>query len=169
MTDTKKCSTCHLVVPTTEFNRRSTAADGLQWRCRSCCRLWYEGHRAGHIANAYRRNKAYRHVLAEKLGDYLADHPCVDCGERDVRCLEFDHRDRATKWQEVSRLVRNAHSWEVVLREIEKCDVRCANCHRRKTAAEDNSWRHRLYLLNATPPPPIEIDGDERQQLDDAG
>ena len=72
--------------------------------------------------------------------------------------MEFDHRDRATKLKEVSTLVRHAHSWGLVLREIDKCDVRCANCHRKKTAAEDNSWRHRLFL-DMAPPPPIEIDG----------
>jgi len=148
MATMKRCSTCRMVVPTTEFNRQAAAADGLQSRCRACCRRWYEEHRSAHIANVYRRNVAHHAVLVEKLAGYLAEHPCVDCGERDIRCLEFDHRDRATKTSDVAKLLRRSMPWTVVMREIEKCDVRCANCHRRKTAAEDISWRHRLFLTS---------------------
>jgi len=148
---TKRCSTCELVLAATEFNRRASARDGLQARCRACCRVWYEEHREEHIANVYRRNFAYRAVLAEKIADYLADHPCVDCGETDLRCLEFDHRDRKTKTAGISFLLRDARSWSVLLGEIDKCDVRCANCHRRKTAAEINSWRHRYVQAQPDP------------------
>lgn len=133
----------------TDFNRRAKAPDGLQARCRACSRVWYEQNRAAHIANVYRRNVAYRAVLAEKIHSYLAVHPCVDCGELDIRCLQFDHRDRATKTAGISQLVGDARSWELILVEIAKCDVRCANCHSRKTAAEINSWRHRVFLTSA--------------------
>jgi hypothetical protein len=142
----KRCCTCHQVLPNTEFNRRAAAADGLQSRCRACARAWYEEHRAAHIANVARRNAAYRRVLVDLLGAYLASHPCIDCGERDVRCLQFAHRDRSTKSANVSTLFRYFRSWEVLLREIEKCDVRCANCHSRATAEEDNSWRQQWFL-----------------------
>jgi hypothetical protein len=30
--------------------------------------------------------------------------------------------------------------------EIDKCDVRCANCHRRRTAADFGWWRHMAQL-----------------------
>ena len=103
-------------------------------------------HRVAHIANVYRRNKAYHATLVASLHSYLSSHPCVDCGERDIRCLEFDHRDRATKSSTIALMMRRKTAWSVILREIDKCEVRCANCHRKKTAAEDNSWRHRLYL-----------------------
>lgn len=142
----KRCCTCHAVLPRTEFNRRAAAVDGLQSRCRACSRSWYERNRATHIANVARRNAAYRRVLVDLLGAYLSSHPCVDCGESDVRCLQFAHRDRSTKSANVSTLLRGFRSWEVLLLEIEKCDVRCANCHSRMTAEEDNSWRHQWFL-----------------------
>jgi hypothetical protein len=73
---------------------------------------------------------------------YLSEHPCIDCGESDVDCLDFDHRDPTLKDEGVSYFARHSYSMERVLREISKCDVRCANCHRRRHAAERraNGW-----------------------------
>ena len=67
------------------------------------------------------------------MWDYLKKHPCVDCGEKNPIVLEFDHlRDKLI---EVSRLVQYT-SINKVQSEIEKCEIRCANCHRRKTAIQ---------------------------------
>jgi hypothetical protein len=63
--------------------------------------------------------------------EYLLDHPCVDCGEDDVMCLEFDHINNKTI--EINKMIRNRYSLENIQKEIEKCEVRCANCHKRKT------------------------------------
>ena len=71
-----------------------------------------------------RRNRAY--VTA-----YLESHPCVDCGEPDIIVLEFDHV-RGTKRNNIANMVRR-YSLEAIIAEIAKCEVRCANCHRRVT------------------------------------
>lgn len=141
----KTCCTCHRPLPISEFNKRRAAKDGLQSRCRSCSRELYQRNRAAHIANVARRNAAHRQRIGALLAGYFEDHPCVDCGESDVRCLEFDHRERTTKSADISRLFKNFASWETVLREIERCDVRCANCHRRRTSGQFSTWRHRLH------------------------
>lgn len=83
--------------------------------------------------------------MQERIAAHLADHPCVDCGERDVRCLEFDHRDPATKVAEVTTLLRLNADWARVQAEIAKCDVRCANCHRRVTVERGGWWRQAVY------------------------
>ena len=144
----KRCNTCKKMRALSAFNVRTAAADGLQSRCRECCREWYLQHRADHIANVARRNLAYRKELRVRIAAYFATHPCVDCGERDIRCLQFDHRDPSTKTANVAYLLGGALSWKAILAEIEKCDVRCANCHSRRTAAQVNSWRHQLVLAN---------------------
>gem|GEM_PF-957896 len=141
----KRCSTCRATKPVTDFNVRRNAPDGRQARCRDCCRAWYETHKTEHMAGVARRNKAYRVVTQTKLAAYLAEHPCVDCGEDDIRCLEFDHRDRADKTAPISVLLQRGRSWRTIAKEIEKCDVRCANCHRRRTADQFSTWRHRLH------------------------
>lgn len=69
--------------------------------------------------------------------EYLQTHFCVDCGEPDPRVLDFDHRgeknftigDVLTRGMDVSKIAA----------EIELCDVRCSNCHRKKHCL--NSYR----------------------------
>ena len=77
------------------------------------------------------------------MWDYLKKHPCVDCGEKDPVVLEFDHSK--DKLIEVSKLVRNVSSIDKMREEIEKCKIRCANCHRRKTAIQFG-WYKNLPL-----------------------
>ena len=72
---------------------------------------------------------------------YLQEHPCVDCGEADPVVLQFDHV-RGEKTTEVSRLLGPGFSVAGILREIEKCDVRCANCHARRTAIQRDYYRY---------------------------
>ena len=61
-----------------------------------------------------------------------------DCGANDPRVLEFDHRDPNTKLDHVTSLARRGAAWARIEAEIAKCDIRCANCHRRRTAAQFN-------------------------------
>ncbi|MCW8141499.1 MAG: hypothetical protein KIT58_21560 [Planctomycetota bacterium] len=77
--------------------------------------------------------------MKDFVRSHLAAHPCVDCGEADPVVLDFDHV-RGEKASEVSGLVRRRLSLDVVAAEIAKCDVRCGNCHRRKTAREQSWW-----------------------------
>jgi hypothetical protein len=140
---TKTCSTCQSVKPHSAFNKRSLSPDGLQSRCRDCCREWYVANRREHMANTARRKKRVREVLRDRLAMYLLEHPCLDCGEDDIRCLEFDHLDPSTKVADISLMIMDAWPWDRILAEIEKCVVRCANCHRRKEAWVRMLWRHR--------------------------
>lgn len=73
------------------------------------------------------------------MREYLATHPCVDCGETDIVVLEFDHqRDKVGA---ITVMVNKPCGWDTIKAEIEKCLVRCANCHRRKTAKEQGWYR----------------------------
>ena len=62
---------------------------------------------------------------------------CVDCGNTDPRCLQFDHLDVAAKAGSIPALVRNRGiDSPLVWAEVEKCVLRCANCHAIKTFTE---------------------------------
>ena len=82
-------------------------------------------------AQGLRRKRRIRGVVQE----YLETHPCVDCGESDPVVLEFDHV-RGEKVMDIAGMKARAASLFTIDNEIAKCDVRCANCHRRKTAQE---------------------------------
>jgi hypothetical protein len=67
----------------------------------------------------------------EFIRKYKETHPCVDCGESDIRVLQFDHRDPSTKVDTINRIMSNK-GMAILKAEVEKCDVRCANCHQIK-------------------------------------
>ena len=106
--------------------------------CKRCqneyVRAHYQTHRSKYINKARARNAEQNRVNAEYLIEYLSGHPCVDCGESDIVVLEFDHqRDKVLN---VSVLSREGYSLERLKQEIAKCEVVCANCHRRRTAKQ---------------------------------
>ena len=59
---------------------------------------------------------------------------CVDCGYAEhAQALQFDHTEDNKK-ASVSNLIRSDYSWKTILEEINKCEIRCANCHAVMTA-----------------------------------
>lgn len=56
---------------------------------------------------------------------------CQTCGESHPACLQFHHRDPATKDFDIANAIANGWSKVRLQREIAKCDVLCANCHAR--------------------------------------
>ncbi len=78
-----------------------------------------------------------------RLHEYLRTNRCVDCGTDDFAALEFDHRDPSNKRADIAYLVRQAVSWSSIQKEIDKCELVCANCHRKRTARQFR-WR-RLF------------------------
>ncbi len=71
--------------------------------------------------------------VRKMLLEFLSSKACIDCGENDPIVLEFDHKSPNKKFKYISNMLSGHYSWESVLKEIKKCEIRCANCHRRKT------------------------------------
>jgi hypothetical protein len=71
---------------------------------------------------------------------------CVDCGEKDPIVLEFDHRDPSTKSSNIGDSY--GKSIEYLKEEILKCDIVCANCHRKRTAKMFNYYKYVKQLSN---------------------
>lgn len=122
-----------------DFNRLRRAKDGRQPRCRACHQRYHYENWDHHMTQIRARKKRVRAESQAAVLAYLAEHPCVDCGESDVVVLEFDHqRDKSAN---VSALIAGASGLKRVFEEIEKCEVVCANCHRRRTMRSQKGYR----------------------------
>lgn len=130
---TKSCSACKQTKSIAEYSKNRTRSDGLQSHCRACHSKWYLANKKHHIERVQKHKRRRRSILKDVRAQYLLTHPCVDCGESDPIVLDFDHV-RGEKIDDVSRLLWGSQcSLNVFETEMSKCDVRCANCHRRAT------------------------------------
>ena len=134
-----RCSVCGACKPVEQFAFANMKTASRQYTCRVCHaayrRAHYLAHKPDYIRRAIVQVRGRREENRREISAYLRTHPCVDCGEGDVLVLEFDHRDPDLKWKAVGVLAV-ARRWPRVRAEIEKCDVRCVNCHRRRTARQ---------------------------------
>lgn len=143
----RECIRCHQSQTLEQFIVRNKRTGNRATVCRKCRaklhNAWY--HRTKHekieLRNRYKNISHQRSM--QIVVNYLKIHPCVDCGEKDILVLEFDHiRDKENV---ISKMVRSSSRRKLLL-EIQKCEIRCANCHRRKTAKRGNWYLKQGFL-----------------------
>ena len=102
-------------------------------RRRATVRAWYARvkHTFGPEVAARRRKnrRARRRMLAKWFTELKSTLVCARCGEAHPACIQFHHADRSLKEMELSDAVRRGWGRDRILREIDKCEVLCANCH----------------------------------------
>lgn len=148
------CARCNQLKDENDFAGPYPSRPRKDAYCRPC-RSQYQAER--YLANrseVIRKNGARKKVERQRrvaaLIDYLQDHPCVDCGEADPVVLEFDHL--GDKSFTVAEGIKS-RSWTAVLEEIEKCEVVCVNCHRRRTASRGAFRRLGIAEMPVVSPP----------------
>ena len=148
----KTCPRCSIEKQYSDFNKSKRNNDGLHAYCRDCHKQHYRDNAEKHKKRVKDRNYRVRKELQDILLEYLKDG-CVDCGEKNIIVLEFDHV-MGEKILAVTVMMRRAVSEKTIREEIEKCEVRCANCHRIKTEERNPGWRtqvDRAYTLRFLP------------------
>ncbi|MCP9496868.1 MAG: hypothetical protein MSG64_20755 [Pyrinomonadaceae bacterium MAG19_C2-C3] len=142
----KTCTKCKTARDENEFAFRNKALGKRHQICKFCTdtgsKKHYERYKQYYKDKARRRDVAVRIELRNMLLGYLSNQSCADCSEDDPVVLEFDHV-RHIKTKTISALITAKASWNVILKEIAKCDVVCANCHRRRTYLRCSSYRIR--------------------------
>ena len=90
----------------------------LRKECRKCENL--------KIRKRKRKRNAEWKVMAVKL----LGGKCSICGyRRCIKALDFHHHNK-DKDQEIAEMMRRNNPWASIEREIRKCVLLCANCHR---------------------------------------
>lgn len=96
-------------------------------------------HYAANREQYYRRNQEKKSKIKAKILEIKESGACLDCGDSypgEPWMLEFDHA-RGIKKYNISQ-IHNRQSWKLLYEELEKCDLLCLFCHRRRTASRGN-------------------------------
>ena len=149
--DMKICSKCKISRPESDYFIKSTTPPRLHAQCKQC----YKEHRRTYYADHYAkygqlyrerakvRREMLRNLYHDRILSYLKTHPCSTCRENDVRVLEFDHLDPTEKTFSISFGIRYGRPWPQIEAEIGKCQVLCANCHKKRTAEQAGWYKKR--------------------------
>jgi hypothetical protein len=103
--------------------------DDETWEELSAHQRWYRKNRERQAGKKRRRRGELGRWLYEYTGEECA---CARCDEADPVCLDFHHREDGEKVDDVSGLDGRGFARERIVAEIRKCEVLCANCHRRE-------------------------------------
>lgn len=133
----KNCSKCNKKLLNEEFyfRRKGLRKGEFYEKCKECMktrgRSYYHLNRDRQLKLALiRKSKSYYEKRA--VINALKDTPCTDCGIKyPAYVMDFDHEDRKQKIGSISHML--SHSLDIIMKEISKCDIVCANCHRIRT------------------------------------
>ena len=133
----RRCSRCKEHLPMTCFNR---SGEGHQHWCRECFRAYFRARDTVHRAQVQEGIERRRAAAREVVLDVLRAGACKDCGEDEIVVLDFDHY-LGEKDEAISQLVHQGAALPRLRRELARCELVCANCHRRRTARRALSYR----------------------------
>ena len=127
----KTCTKCGVEKTEGEFHWKKKGVC-RHTKCKECAnalaRKWSREN--GSRRQGTRRWRTMRN--RRTLYEWLFNQECVECGESDPVVLELHHRDPSEKSAAISTMASSGTSIDVMFAEIKKCDVVCANCHRKR-------------------------------------
>lgn len=138
----KQCTKCNKSLPLENFGKCGLTPKGTQRyraECISCQAIRDQSRKDIRNENTLKRDRENKALVLE----HLKSNPCVDCGESDPIVLEFDHV-RGDKVKSISMMIQRHYPLQKLKDEVDKCEVRCANCHRKVTANRSNYWKNAL-------------------------
>jgi hypothetical protein len=111
-------------------------------------RGYYRGNKAAINGRQIKINRDRRHARYAEIQKIKEASPCTDCDKSfPYYVMDFDHRDPATKFADVSSMVKRMFAWDKVLAEVAKCDLVCVCCHRLRTYDGDENYRSRRFKI----------------------
>lgn len=136
----KKCSRCKRELSLKEYSFRNKATGRRNSCCRQCQAKLFRSHYKRNRATYVQRSADRKRLLLERIR-VLKQGPCTDCAGRfHPVAMDFDHTG-SDKTAGVAHLV-GLGSWSAIEREIKKCELVCANCHRVRTYTRARNKSH---------------------------
>lgn len=131
----KQCKKCKLIKSIDDFNKKG---NGYSYFCKECNREYLKEH--------YNNNKEYYAVKRRKYQKSHRDWfigikqklKCENCNDDRWWVLDFHHIDSMDKDDDIARMMASGKAKKIILAEIEKCKILCANCHRDLHYRENN-------------------------------
>lgn len=126
---TKMCSKCEKEKEFKEFAIDKKKKDGHHSSCKTCHREVLKQHYQNNKEYYAKRRKINRAKTIKWFKEYKATLKCERCGENHPVTLDFHHKDPALKVYQISKISNVSIS--LLKKEITKCIILCANCHRK--------------------------------------
>ena len=125
----RECSKCKSVKPLSEFNKHER---GLTAWCKKCVRERSKQYYKEKSDVLKEKRKHYYEKRREWFNEYKKTLKCSKCDENHIACLEFHHLNPEEKDFTIAEALQKLNlSKDSILKEIEKCEVLCSNCHRK--------------------------------------
>lgn len=105
--------------------------------------LWYSKNKEKKLIQVRIGKKRRKEFSQSKIIDLLKASKCKDCSIKDIAVFEFDHV-RGKKSYCIGDMLSGAFLWDTIEKEIKKCDIVCANCHRRRTFKRTKCYRNMI-------------------------
>lgn len=115
----------------------------LDERAKEARRKHYQNNKEQYLE----RNRQHKSKLIQSILDIKNSNSCVDCGDIYIDepwMTEFDHIGN-DKIAGIAVLVSRGVSLKKLLEEVDKCELVCVRCHRRRTAQRGN-WKPNRYM-----------------------
>lgn len=97
--------------------------------CTICQREYRNRHYANNKEYYIKKSSEYNNKTKDIFEEYKKKQVCEKCGDNRWYILEFHHKDPKQKESTISSM-RRGHTLKSIMKEIEKCSILCANCHR---------------------------------------
>lgn len=127
----KQCSKCKGIFNLDQFHNSAKTKDGKTTWCKSCKhkanRIWKKT-KNGRAYNT-KRNRRCARAVKEWLLEELGAKKCLYCDENHPACLDFHHRNPEEKKFIIAS--NKCKKRTELLEEARKCNIVCANCHRK--------------------------------------
>jgi len=125
----KNCRKCLKDLSDCDFYKSKKTKDNLQSYCKKCSCSNRVKHFKENIIHEKEVRKLYSQKIKNKFIEYKKTCFCSKCNENRWYVLDFHHIEN-NKDYDVADMCQGRASWETIIKEINKCIVLCANCHR---------------------------------------